>query len=185
MLQVCTRARLQVWFCAGVRTCSNARVILCRCEGVHISIKTLDVAVGFKLSREGSGNGGFSADVYVGIWKCRGICVEKAVFKKNRKKELTFLGISRRIMKTNAMLRSDPNVFKIANEHRACLGSKLFLLKNRVWFSVYQGLWEFSGKFSCEKSPAQFAFGFGVFGATARLGRNWGEFTRAFPFEGN
>lgn len=66
-----------------------------------------------------------------------------------------------------------------------CLGSKPFLAKNRVGFSVYQGLWEFWGEFSEKKSPAQFVFGFGVFGTTARLGRKWGEFTHAFLFEEN
>ena len=174
-----------MWCCAGVRICTHARVMLCRYEGVHIFIKTLDVAVGFKFSRAGLGNGAFPVDVGVCIRKCRRVCVKKAVFRKNRKKGLTFLGISRRILKTNAILQSGPNAFKIAVEPKACLGSKPFFVKNRVWFNGHKGLWDFRGNFSSEKSPAQFVFGFGVFGTTARLGRKWGEFTRAFPFEGN
>ena len=51
--------------------------------------------------------------------------------------------------------------FESAHEHRACLVSEPFLVKNRVWFSVYQGSWKFQSDFSCEKSPAQFVFGFG------------------------
>ena len=61
----------------------------------------------------------------------------------------------------------------------------LFLLKNRVWFSVYAGLCRFRYNFSRKKSRAQFVFGFGVSGATARVGRNWGLSECAFPFEGN
>ena len=61
----------------------------------------------------------------------------------------------------------------------------LIFLENRVWLSVYQGLCRFWGKFSRKKSLAQFVFGFGVSGATARVGRNGGLSECAFPFEGN
>ena len=65
---------------------------------------------------------------------------------------------------------SGADATQIAQEHRGCLASEPFLLKNRVWVNVYQGSWDFRDKFSRKKSPAQFAFGFGVSGATARLG---------------
>jgi hypothetical protein len=59
------------------------------------------------------------------------------------------------------------------------------LLKNRVWVNVYKGSWDFRDEFLRKKSPAQFAFGFGVSGATARLGAKWGLFGYTFPLVGN
>ena len=51
------------------------------------------------------------------------------------------------------------------------MASKPILSKNRVGFNVYKGLSEFWAKFLPEKSPAQFAFGFGS--AEPRL--DWAE----------
>ena len=162
-VQVCVPAVMHVWCCADVKVCTHPLK-----RWMWRSVSKLP-----HFRAEVRGTGCFRS-MSVSLWKCHGVCVEKAVFRKNRKKVLTFLGISRRIMKTNAILRSDPDVFKIAHEHKACLGSKPFFVKNRVWFNGHKGLWEFRGKFSCEKRLAQFVFGFGVFGATARLGRKWG-----------
>ena len=68
------------------------------------------------------------------------------------------------------MHRFGANAAGIAQKPRWCLALKAFLLKNRVWVNVHKGLWGFCSEFLRKKSPAQFAFGFGVYGATARLG---------------
>ena len=83
------------------------------------------------------------------------------------------------------MHRLDADTTEIAQEHRRYLTFKALLLKNRVWVNVYQGLWDFEDIFSQKKYTAQFAFGFGVSGATARLGRKWGLLQSTFPFVGN
>ena len=104
---------------------------------------------------------------------------------RNLEKNLTFFPNVCILIKTNTIRGLDANAAKIAQERRCPLTFKTLSEKNRVWLSVYQGSWGFWGKFSCKKVPAQFVFGFGVFGATARLGRKWGLFPCTFPFEGN
>ena len=86
-------------------------------------------------------------------------------------KNLTFFQNVCILIKTNTIRGLDANAAEIAQERRCPLTFKTLLVKNRVWLSVYQGSWGFGGKFLWKKSPAQFVFGFGVFRATARLGR--------------
>ena len=83
---------------------------------------------------------------------------------------LTFLQISRIFINTNAMHQSGANAAEIAQKLRGCLASEPLVPKNRVWVSVYKGLSDICPEFLRKKSLAQFAFGFGVYGATARLG---------------
>ena len=102
-----------------------------------------------------------------------------------QKKSLTVSQIVRILINTNAIRRLNANTSQIVQEHRRYLTFEAFLLKNRVWVSVYQGLSDFWTDFLCKKSLAQFAFGLGVSGATACLGRKWGLLPSTFPFGGN
>ena len=82
-LQGCMCAHVRDCRCGAVRICRDARVKLCRCEGVHTSIKTLNVTVGFKialLSRGGLGNSALLVNVRVCALGSVAECVSKKRF---------------------------------------------------------------------------------------------------------
>lgn len=63
-------------------------------------------------------------------------------------------------MITNAIHPDERLRVEIALERSACKGFRGISLKNRVWVNGHKGFWQFCLKFTHEKSPAQFAFGF-------------------------
>ena len=102
-------------------------------------------------------------------------------FPTKIRKKLTIFWIVCILLNTNTIRRSNANTLEIAQEPSEYLTFEALLPKNRVWFSVYQGSWDFRDKFSRKKCVAQFAYGFGVYGATAHLGAKWGALEKPFP----
>ena len=96
--------------------------------------------------------------------------------KKNRKKNLTFLQNYGIFIRTSTIHGSDTKAILICPRTQSLSNFRRVLYEKIAFGSVFTRVCGILGvNFRQKKVPAQFVFGFGVYGATARLGSKIGS----------